>query len=65
MCCFRHFMTHSQLGNGVISHGANTPYDDNAMPKGHCDWYPFYGWVRCFSNLPNDNVHLLINFPYS
>ena len=39
-------MTHSQLGSGVISHGASTPYDDDAMPKGYCGWYPFHGWVR-------------------
>lgn len=42
---FRHYMKHSQIGNGVISHGACTPWADDAMPHGHCGWYPFHGLV--------------------
>lgn len=42
----RYYMKHSQLGNGVISYGSCTPWGDNAMPHGHCGWYPFHGQVR-------------------
>jgi len=39
-------MKHSQIGNGVISYGPCTPWGDDAMPRGHCGWYPFHGLVR-------------------
>lgn len=39
-------MRYSQIGNGVISHGVCTPWSDDAMPRGHCGWYPFNGLVR-------------------
>ncbi|XP_058967848.2 uncharacterized protein [Pocillopora verrucosa] len=42
----RHYMKYSQIGNGVISHGVCTPWSDDAMPRGHCGWYPFNGLVR-------------------
>ncbi|KAL9974854.1 hypothetical protein ACROYT_G011950 [Oculina patagonica] len=42
----RYYMKHSQIGNGVISYGACTPWGDDAMPHGHCGWYPFHGLVR-------------------
>ncbi|XP_032231911.2 uncharacterized protein LOC5507401 [Nematostella vectensis] len=42
----RRFMTYSQIGNGVISHGSSTPWDSNAMKPGHCGWYPFCGQIR-------------------
>ena len=41
-------MTHAQLGTGCISHGSNTPYDNNALPPGHCGYYPFSGTIREF-----------------
>ena len=46
-------MKYSQIGNGVISYGAYTPWEEDAMPKGHCGWYPFHGLVGLTLNKLN------------
>ena len=44
-------MRYCQLGNGVISHGAMTPWNTNAMPSGKCGWYPFHGQVNNYLDI--------------